>query len=460
MRLNEVDLNGNDELTFRFRNIDKMLEYKELENLEMYFCPFDMEDDVLEGCFNLYWKGDEILWDNFIGHYFLIFYIQYITLILSEDDEERKIPEKINWRLCRSDFNMDGFIHELLDKPIVKMIKKLAMNQEHKVRTDELQFYLNLLHNTVIELVGRINGVNIFALKDSEDEIDYAKINDVMNWEKAKDSGLFRFLNQFHKRQKNRIDLRSIPEWQRWLLLEFPNKYFDILTEMVFPKWYIVSFCKNCTNTRNWAQYGDSNKGICLIYRTHQGIAGRGLRLKTCQEYSNSKGKIYSNHIEPLCNVEYSANCPELNFFEMLGNLPGKMVNEWFHDSKGNTSIYYLKHDNSLDWQQWHREYWELFQKIVMHKGEDWDGLAEERIILENSMLVNYEYNPSERKIKYDFDELRGIIWGCRVKDAQKEKIRSIINELCANRGRTDFEFYQAVKDSSSHEIWIEKEIL
>lgn len=52
MRLNEVDLNGNEELTFRFRNISKMLKYKELENLEMYFCPFDMEDDVLEGSLN------------------------------------------------------------------------------------------------------------------------------------------------------------------------------------------------------------------------------------------------------------------------------------------------------------------------------------------------------------------------------------------------------------------------
>ena len=93
-----------------------------------------------------------------------------------------------------------------------------------------------------------------------------------------------------------------------------------------------------------------------------------------------------------------------------------------------------------------------------MHKGEDWKGLEEERIILENSMLVDYEYEPSERKIKYDFDELQGIIWGCSVKNAQKEEIRSIINKLCTITGRTDFEFYQAVKDPSSHEIWIDKE--
>ena len=296
-------------------------------------------------------------------------------------------------------------IKHKLDKPIVKLIKNLAMNKEHKVESDELRLYLNLLHNSVIEIVGRINGVSVFTLKEKE-VVDFTK-----------------------------------------------------LEEMVFPKWYIASFCKNCTNTRNWAQYGDSNKGVCLIYRTHHGALGRGLRFKMCHEYSRSKGRIYNNYIEPLHNVEYSAEHPEINFFETLGNLPGKMVDEWFHDSKGNASTYYIKHDNSPDWLRWHREYWELFQKIVGYKGKDWKGLEEERIILENSMLVDYEYEPSERKIKYDFDELRGIIWGCSVKDTQKNKIRSIINELCAITGRTDFEFYQAVREPSSHEIRIEKEI-
>ena len=266
-------------------------------------------------------------------------------------------------------------IKHKLDKPIVKLIKNLAMNKEHKVGSDELRLYLNLLHNSVIEIVGRINGVSVFTLKEKE-VVDFTK-----------------------------------------------------LEEMVFPKWYIASFCKNCTNTRNWAQYGDSNKGVCLIYRTHHGALGRGLRFKMCHEYSRSKGRIYNNYIEPLHNVEYSAEHPEINFFETLGNLPGKMVDEWFHDSKGNASTYYIKHDNSPDWLRWHREYWELFQKIVGYKGKDWKGLEEERIILENSMLVDYEYEPSERKIKYDFDETLGIRGGCRVKDTQRKKIRSIINE-------------------------------
>lgn len=459
MRLNEVDLNGNSELVFRFRSIDTILEYDELKNLEMYFCPFEMEDDAFEGALNLYWKGDEILWDNFIGHYFITFLIYYIGLILS-DDAERKIPDKINWRQFRSDFNMEGLILQLLDKPIVKMVKDFAMAKEHKVESDELRLYLSLLHGAVLEVVDHMMKDEVLEIKGRVENIDYVKEIENVNWEEAKEKGSFRVLNQMLQRQKKRLDSPKLSGWQRWLVMEFPNDYFDVLNEMVFPKWYIVSFCRNCTNTRNWAQYGDSNRGVCLIYRTHQGATGRGLRIKTCHEYSTSKGKIIKNHIEPLYKVEYSANHPELNFFEMLGSLPGKMLDEWFHDREGNASSYYVKRDNGPKWKEWHQRYWNTFQKLVIRKGEDWDGLEEERIVLENSFLVDYENDLSERKIQYDFEELRGIIWGCNVKESRKNEIRSIINELCANSGRADFEFYQAVKDPSSLEIWIEKEIL
>lgn len=459
MRLNEVNLDGNEQLTFRFRNVNKMLEHKELENMEMYFCPFDMEDDALEGSLNLYWKGDEILWDNLIGHYFIVFYIQYIKLICSKD-EERKIPEKIEWCLLRSKLNTEDLIQELLNTPIVKLVKKMAMHKGHKVRSDELRLYLNWMHVSIIKIIGNIGSKNLYLSEDEETELNKINLNVDTNWDEMNMNGSFRLFNQIYQCYKNRLNLQEIKDWQRWLILEFPNKYFDILTEMIFPKWYIVSFCKNCTNTRNWAQYGDCNKGVCLIYRTHQQEGGgRGLRLKTCNQYSSSKGKIYQNHIEMLHNVKYSAEHPEINFFEMIGNIPGKMVEEWFHDRKGNASMYYIK-QKSFEKQQWIQKYWELFKKIATSKGEAWDGLEEERVILENSILINYENDSSERKIKYDFDELLGIIWGCNMKENQKDQIRLIISKLCAENGRKEFAFYQAVKDPSKHEIWIEKEIL
>jgi hypothetical protein len=42
----------------------------------------------------------------------------------------------------------------------------MAMNKEHKEGNDELRFYLNLLHTSVIEIVERINDASVFSSKD------------------------------------------------------------------------------------------------------------------------------------------------------------------------------------------------------------------------------------------------------------------------------------------------------
>lgn len=83
------------------------------------------------------------------------------------------------------------------------------------------------------------------------------------------------------------------------------------------------------------------------------------------------------------------------------------------------------------------------------------DGLIGE--LLDKSVVKMVKSLAMDEGHKVRSEELRGIIWGCNVNDARKDKVRSIIEELCTNTGRTDFEFYQAVKDPASHEIWIER---
>ena len=89
----------------------------------------------------------------------------------------------------------------------------------------------------------------------------------------------------------------EIDEYCRWFLYEFPLHYYNILSEMTFPKWYIASFCKTCTDGRNWAQYGDSHRGVCLVFKTHSTTNGKGLKLMVCNEYCSTRGKIFNYHI-------------------------------------------------------------------------------------------------------------------------------------------------------------------
>lgn len=453
--ISEVDLNSRKDLTFRFRSADKILEYKELENTEIYFCPFEEEDDVLEGALNLYWQADEVLWDNFFAHYFIVYQVHYSLIVLTDEDK-REIPKEILWRQVRTKYNMEGLIYDFLEQDTVRCVKKLAMANNHKVSSEELCLYLKYIHSAAITVAAKVVGVEL-QLPDRKLDDNWEEMIKKINWEKMQKDGIFHILDKGYQKYRQGLVTEKCEDWKRWLLLDFPDCYFSILKEMVFPKWYIASFCKSCTDTRNWAQYGDYNRGICLIFRTHQGTSGRGIRLKTCNSFSTSQGRIISNSVEPLKEVQYTSSFPEINFFEMLGSIPGKMVEEWYHGDNKNCSKYYVDR-NSVERKEWQSKYWKMFEFLITNKGEDWHDLAEERIVLENLFFEGYE-NKDNRKIKYDFEELHGIIWGCATTEENKKIIREQIGELCKKYGRNEFQFYQVVKKPASREFVIEKEL-
>ena len=57
---------------YRFRPTDALLDKrKELENQEIYFAPPEDLNDPMEGFKDLFWRGDEIVWRNFLKHYLL-----------------------------------------------------------------------------------------------------------------------------------------------------------------------------------------------------------------------------------------------------------------------------------------------------------------------------------------------------------------------------------------------------
>ena len=60
------------EYFYRYRPIKAVLdEFHELENQEIYFSTTDEFNDPMEGFKDLLWRGDEIVWRNFLKHYIL-----------------------------------------------------------------------------------------------------------------------------------------------------------------------------------------------------------------------------------------------------------------------------------------------------------------------------------------------------------------------------------------------------
>ena len=57
------------------------------------------------------------------------------------------------------------------------------------------------------------------------------------------------------------------------------------------------------------------------------------------------------------------------------------------------------------------------------------------------------------RKVKYDFNDLEGIIFGIKTSNQDKEKIIDIIREKCLENGRKNFDFYNAEYSHESGKI-------
>jgi hypothetical protein len=194
-----------------------------------------------------------------------------------------------------------------------------------------------------------------------------------------------------------------------------------------------------------WGYYGDSHRGACLKFKTTALPAGeRALPLYRMMGIGGSADQpvaTYGYQPQPLQEVHYSDRYPEVDFFRSLGTLIPRQLAFWFRDVDGgglsSTGMDLLKQS-----EEWRKQYWETFHAGVTTKLKDWDHEREYRITLQ-SWLADLSI-PSERTLRYRFEDLQGIIFGIKTTAEDKAAIVRIIQAKCAETGRTDFEFYQA----------------
>ena len=142
---------------YRFRSIEKLLKYNELENLEIYFSDIASLNDPMEGYREFYWMGDIIIWKNFLKHYLLCILNTFVIYYIGDKDVTSK---DINIF-----FNIDdpSFIKlkEIYDEMCIRLIEnenvalciKLLSFRKRKISKNELLFYLSIINPIVLNIV-------------------------------------------------------------------------------------------------------------------------------------------------------------------------------------------------------------------------------------------------------------------------------------------------------------------
>lgn len=468
---------------YRFRSVDALLgNRKELENQEIYFCSPDKLNDPMEGYKDLLWRGDEIVWRNLLRHY-LSCLIQslFAALIIGNDYNPSlarnfvfvtpsTLPTEqlkgIHRRVCDAFFSM----HRLADLPVLLAARKIVLRRE------EVEFCLRSVHGVAL--------TGVLAILREDALLPDTKETQAVSQFTGEDvlTNLFKVLDGLEAQQvdsnpemmaalfeasahiQRQVDLiryldtnEELSKAWHAIFYTFPEHYVDSLRDLVYYNWYTACFVADPTHAAMWGHYGDSHQGICLKFRAELGERQSPLlKLHGITGWSGGPkggGPIYGEIPLPFERVTYTDKLPEVDFFRSIGRFPVPILeSQWYSDEHGKRSG--CADDVLSNMSAWSQHYWKSFKKLILTKLRDWQQEEEYRLILTSS-LDSFS-DPEDRKLKYRFSDLEGIIFGIRTPIDKKAHIIEIVAAKCKAEGRKAFAFGQAVYSAHNGKIEIQ----
>ena len=447
---------------YRFRSMKRLLEdeYQELKKQEIYFARPEQLNDPMEGLRDIFWRGDKIVWENFFKHYAFCLYTTLHFLVAGPSIQLNANNIPILGRWDKLPFPAQRLFNEVWDRfldiaKIPEFIEALE-NTNRKIRDRELRIYLESIHSALFYEIAEVffaNGLMpqsaihrppeglppvgerlVSALEAmAQLEEDEEKANALLQSFECVKYGMKIEL------QLNNVILTGISE-RKFLLVhfDFPGVYLKEIEKLLWFNWRTVCFTENYHNSVVWSTYGDKHKGACLIFESAQ--------IDGSRQYSAVSG---------LHKVDYGPKPNEVDFFRSISVATvGQLKELWYTDAEGNFSECgdHIPRDGERDNDDtvlWRKNYWDNFYRNITSKTKDWEYEQEWRLVLEDRWLDEGE----DPKLIYDFNSLKGIIFGIRSSDEEILKAIKIIQKKCEKHERTDFKFYKAEYSQKGGEI-------
>ena len=472
---------------YRFRSTNRLLDDTsgELEQQTIFFASPEQLNDPMEGFRDIVWHGDSIVWTNLFKHYLYCLHRAYIDVKMFGDDfafNIDHIPVRGRWDEPPTP-QMGDLFSEIWERfceghRLSDLIEKIA-TMRHHVRYNELLFYLDSVHLAALASIKEVHvdhglspeterpqgrsqvATSILPASDFFELIPQAEAQ-VENFSDAMFSIVYQMSVQ--RRLSSKYNLRNARagtfESNRQLLLfDFPTIYLEQLGKLLWPQWYTACFAKGYHDSSSWANYGNHHKGVCLIFEASDTEDASSLSLKRVTGSSSGRQGGSRDHwsFAPMTfrDVSYSDKPGEIDFFRNISTLPIKAIMDlWYTDEHGNTSE--CASHIGPDMDSWQKRHWDDYERDLSIKTRNWEHEQECRLILHGVLEDSLDCH--RRTLTYDFESLKGIIFGIRTNDDDKIKIVEVIHKKCLEHGRSDFQFFQAYYspehgDIRKHEI-------
>lgn len=463
---------------YRFRSAERLLGREacgdtsarqgELEELTIYFASPQELNDPLEGHRETYFQGDTILWKNLIKHYTLLLMTSAISFYNNDEDSDTL---RVNLKPEHCSDNAQKILELVLgmifSSPAISSYINTLGESNKKISRLELSVHLATLHQAILAYILHYlsehfdipdvdlhtrklnNFIQFISIRCSEISSEDPN-SDIESYKEMLSKINQQFLRGSVARTKS-LNKRALD-----LFIKFPEKFSQQIDYLIYPRWYVACFMKNCSNPAIWASYGENHKGICLIYesKTHKKtdcLSFHNLPPEFVKAYNYGKPKdqiFLSVPIQlPLIKVNYKPTLLKSNFFTSIFNERKEWVLSYWHTSSAaEISKYSTRPTSDLSKQL--SDYKKQYELSITTKTTHWENEDESRVI-----LSGFDWPPSERQLKFSFSELKGLVFGINTPDEIKIKIIKKIETHCIKHHRSDFKFYQAQFDDAYHEI-------
>lgn len=424
---------------YRYRSIDAILNYKELEQAYFYFSDINNLNDPMEGDIDVYWDGDEVLWKNFFRHYVLCLGSLYFHgAITNKADTLTK--DDINIFVTNKDLTSDLYknLFKSVYKRVMKnrnIIKVIDVLSHWKVDKNTLLYYLESIHLIILDEI--IKGFNNFGLIAMRHSFEFKPVDIFIPNEQFDPVSILRIpeyvrIDLVSSRLLLKVKLLSpVRNFNILMYMEFPMAYVERLFELMRPNAYMVCFSYTYQNSSMWGHYADDHKGICLIF----------------DEALESELKQIENSIIGIKKIDYFNDSIPVNFFEFIRF--DECLKFWYIDGKKESKMYSKRLDS-----QWFTNFRKLYEVVYTRKYSDWKDEREAR-----GLLMDYSdkfQNKDNRKIPYPRNLLKGIIFGVNTSEQDKIKILDILAQHREDL-IPDFKVYQSYFDIEKNDKFIKR---
>ncbi|MBR5273224.1 MAG: DUF2971 domain-containing protein [Clostridia bacterium] len=447
-------------MLYRFRTIDKLIgeKYKELKDQYFFFASPSTLNDPLEGYVDFYWKADNIAWLGLFKNYVWQVYRTLKSAILQCPLDDMKKMYFTRTEIHLKETQLPQIRKEIEDRfsnePIISEISTILGESEKEINQPVLHLVLSLIHLLALFHANKwfeSKGIQVFHTTDwlikkttLIKSTQYKKIVEIVKGILAneKEAESILILDQ-NIRFDAVTKIGNIPkeaEISEYILFDFPEHYTKHVVNLAYENWQTVCFNRSYSDPKMWSHYANNHTGVCLMFEFN---SAECVQLEALNSLSGDKTKRL--YIKP---VDYTSPPLRINFFLTLGNLWGDERTHWFYRDNDKSTIL-----NSIlkNVEKWRDEYWSNFEKRFLHKGSAWKSEEEERIILDDSLYDHL--SPDQKKYKYDFNKLHGIIFGINTKLSDKKELIKILKEKCIANKREQFHIYQARYDAEKESI-------